>query len=155
MRERVVILHNIRSTHNVGSIFRTADAAGISKIFLTGYTPAPLDRFLREAKSIAKVALGAEKTVPWEKVLNLGALLNRLKKDGYSIVAVEQSKRSKDYRTWKGRGKAALIFGNEVRGLSSAVLQHSNLCIEIPMQGSKESLNVSVAAGIILFHQAL
>lgn len=152
-RDIVVILHNIRSAHNVGSIFRTADAAGISKIYCTGYTPAPLDRFGRPQQVIAKTALGAEQTVAWERIFNLRSLVARLKRDGRTIAAVEQCAGAYDYRNIpKDKKKnSALLFGNEVRGLSPQTLHLCEYCIEIPMRGGKESLNVSVAAGIILF----
>lgn len=146
-----LILHNIRSVYNVGSIFRTADAAGVSKIYLTGYTPTPLDRFGRPRKDIAKVALGAEKTVPWEHVPNIKPLLKKLKKEKTAIVAVEQSPRSKDYKKFKSSGRTALILGNEVGGIEKNILKQCDHVLEIPMRGEKESLNVSVAAGVVLF----
>ena len=164
--QRVLILHNVRSTYNVGSIFRTAEAASVSKIYLTGYTPAPTDRFGRARKDIHKTALGAEKMIPWEHVPRIGTLLARLKKEKYYIIGVEQSKRSVDYRTVRIKQKTALIFGNEVRGLSLVILKQCDVVAEIGMKGSmvrhahhprhlrrgKESLNVSVSAGIVLFH---
>lgn len=150
--EIYVVLHDIRSIHNVGSIFRTADAAGVSKIYLTGYTPAPIDRFGRERKDLAKVSLGAEMTVPWESCSQIAPLLRRLKKEGRKIVAVEQAKGSVNYRKLKLSARTVFIFGNEVEGLSNSVLNSSDAICEIPMAGMKESLNVSVAAGIILFN---
>lgn len=147
-----VILHNIRSTHNVGSIFRTADAAGVSRLYLTGYTPTPLDRFGRTRADIAKTALGAEKTVPWEYVKKLSAIVARLKKESVEIVAIEQSAIAGDYRHAHIEKLPAFIFGNEVRGLSKSALRQCDRVLEIPLRGKKESLNVSVAAGIILFH---
>ena len=151
----VLILHNIRSVHNVGSIFRTADAAGVSKIFLTGYTPTPLDRFNRERKDFVKVSLGAEKSVPWETAAQLAPVLKKLKKDGYEIVAIEQSKKSTslfDYKPAKSASRRiAVIMGNEVLGISPQSLKYADHILEIPMHGTKESLNVSVAAGIALF----
>ena len=139
--EVYLILHNIRSLYNVGSIFRTADGAGVSKIYLTGYTPEPAP----------KTALGAEKYVSWEKVANIQRLTNKLKKSKVQIVALEQSKNAVDYRKFKPRYPAALILGNEVRGLSPSLLKKCDKIIQIPMRGRKESLNVSVAAGIALF----
>lgn len=147
-----VILHNIRSTHNVGSIFRTADAAGVSKLYLTGYTPTPVDRFGRLRADIAKTALGAETTVPWEYAKNLPRVVGRLKKEGVKIVAIEQSETAKDYRHARFSGPVVFIFGNEVRGLSKSALRQCDCVLEIPMRGVKESLNVSVAAGIMLFN---
>lgn len=151
MREVAMLLHNIRSTHNVGSIFRTADAAGVSRIFLSGYTPTPLDRFGRVRKDIAKTALGAEKYVPWEHSVSSARLIAKLKKEGWDIVGVEQDTRARDYRSFKTKEKTLFVFGNEVKGLSKEVRKKCDGLIEIPMRGKKESLNVSVAAGIVLF----
>ncbi|GMQ95359.1 MAG: RNA methyltransferase [Patescibacteria group bacterium] len=150
-KEAVVILHNIRSAHNVGAIFRTAEAAGVSRIYLTGYTPAPMDRFGRERRDIAKSALGAEKIVSWKQCKQAGSTVVKLKKEDFEIVAVEQARNSIDYKKFKPKRKTAFVFGNEVRGISPALLKQSDMIIEIPMKGEKESLNVSVAAGIILF----
>lgn len=146
-----MILHNIRSLHNVGSMFRTADAVGVSKIFLTGYTPSPLDSFWNFRKEISKTALGAEKYVPWEKIRYIVSLLRQLKKSKVQIVALEQSKDAIDYRKFKPRFPLALVLGNEVRGLSAALLKKCGKVIYIPIYGKKESLNVSVAAGVALF----
>lgn len=147
----LLILHNIRSVYNVGAIFRTADAAGISKIYLTGYTPAPLDRFGKVRKDIAKSALGAEKTVPWEQSARIGDIVKKLKKEKTKIVAIEQSPRSIDYKKFKMSGATAFILGNEVGGIEKNILKQCDKVIEIPMRGKKESLNVSVSAGIVLF----
>src|SRR3989338_2857383 len=101
----VVVLHNIRSMHNVGSIFRTADAAGAEKIYLCGITPGPLDRFGRPIKQFVKVSLGAEKTVAWEKVKNTAKLVDKLKNQGYKIFAIEQDKKSIPYNKLKVKSK--------------------------------------------------
>ncbi|HUD02792.1 MAG TPA: TrmH family RNA methyltransferase [Candidatus Paceibacterota bacterium] len=159
-----LILHNIRSVHNVGSIFRTADAAGVSTIILSGYTPTPLDRFGRERKDFTKVSLGAEASVPWQQVKSLAPMLTQLKKEGYVLAALEQDKNSTPlfaYATKSRRSEVgtptkaseniALIVGNEVRGVSPALRKKVDVLLEIPMRGKKESLNVSVAAGIALF----
>ena len=146
-----IILHNIRSAQNVGAIFRTADAVGVEKIYLTGYTPAPLDRFGRVDSKIAKTALGAEKTIPWESCKSVGALIKRLKKNSVHVVAGEQSPSAVSCTKWKPKFPLAIILGNEVLGVSSAILRACDEVVEIPMRGAKESLNVSVAAGIILF----
>ena len=160
-----VLLHDIRSTHNVGSIFRTADAAGVWRVYLTGYTPTPTVRFGRARKDITKTALGAEKFLPWEHQVSPARLISKLKKEGWKVVGVEQDARARDYRTFKVKGKTVLVFGNEVTGISKDVRKRCDSLIEIPMQGAmvrqahhprhsgrgKESLNVSVAAGIILF----
>ncbi len=152
MQEVAVLLHNVRSTHNVGSIFRTADAAGVSHIYLTGYTPAPTDRFGRVQKDIAKTALGAESTVPWERFVSPARLLTMLRKEGWYIVGVEQDPRAQEYRSFRAREKTVFIFGNEVLGISKDLRKKCDALIEIPMRGTKESLNVSVAAGIVLFN---
>ena len=151
-KEIVVILHDIRSSYNVGSVFRTAEAAGVAKIFLTGITPLPVDRFGRVQKEIAKTALGAEKMVLWEHVLHINKVIADLKKSDFYIVAIEQAKNAQEYTKMKPKRKTAFIFGNETKGLMSAVLGKSDMVLEIPMRGKKESLNVSVAAGIILYH---
>ncbi len=152
MEEIAVLLHNMRSAHNVGSIFRTADAACISRIYLAGYTPAPRDRFGRVQKQIAKVALGAEKSVLWEHAVSSRTVISRLKREGWTIVGVEQDARAHDYRRCRAKGKTLFVFGNEVRGISKSMRDACDELIEIPMHGRKESLNVSVAAGIILFN---
>jgi tRNA G18 (ribose-2'-O)-methylase SpoU len=146
-----VLLHNVRSTHNVGSIFRTADAAGVSRVFLSGYTPKPVDRFGRVQKDIAKTALGAERFLTWEYVKNIKNQISKLKSEGWTIVGVEQDKRSKDYRDFHRKAKTLYIFGNEVLGMSKSLRDACDVLIEIPMHGKKESLNVSVTAGIVLF----
>ncbi len=150
MQKIAVLLHNIRSSHNVGSIFRTADAAGVSRMYLSGYTPSPTDRFERVQKDIAKTALGAEKTVPWE-YNKKPSMITELKRTGWRIVGVEQDNRSRDYRSFTLAHPTLFVFGNEVKGLSSALKKKCDELIEIPMRGTKESLNVSVAAGIVLF----
>ena len=151
----VLILNNIRSNENVGSIFRTADAAGVSKIVLCGYTPMPLDRFGRENKKLSKVSLGAEKFVEWEKAESLKSASEKLRKDNFKIIGVEQDKKAIDYKKIKrqvvGSQYLALVFGNEVGGLSKEDLKLCDLVVEIPMGGKKESLNVSVAVGIVLY----
>ena len=149
-----LILHNIRSAQNVGSIFRTADACGISKIYLSGYTPRPLDRFGREVGAISKTALGAEKDIEWEYFSQPNKIIKKLKKEGVEIIAIEQDKKSIDYKKIKlpnkGSGRA-FIFGNEVRGISKSLLSQCDQIAEIPMKGKKESLNVAVTAGVVLF----
>ena len=145
-----VILHDIRSEHNVGSIFRTADGAGVSKIYLCGYTSAPVDRFGRAVGAIAKVALGAEKAVSWERA-EITSLLPSLKSAGTQIVALEQAPASVPYDRFKPAGTMALILGSEVGGIPPEVLKEADAIIEIPMHGIKESLNVSGAAGVVLY----
>jgi tRNA G18 (ribose-2'-O)-methylase SpoU len=150
-REIHVLLHDIRSTHNVGAIFRTADATGVSKIFLSGYTPAPLDRFGRPRQDISKASLGAEKTVVWESVADVLDLIQKLKKEGVQICAIEQHPTSISYKEIPRSDRILLVFGNEVDGVDEKILKLSDVIAEIPMLGEKESLNVSVTAGIILY----
>ncbi len=147
----ILILHDIRSVENVGAMFRTADAAGIDKIYLTGYTPAPLDRFGRKRGDLAKSALGAEEFVKWESKKSLPALMRSLRREKYQIIAIEQDKKSVDYKKIKLKSKNAFIVGTEVTGIPKSILKKCDIIAEIPMRGKKESLNVSVALGIALF----
>jgi len=142
-----LILVNVRSRFNVGAMFRTADAVGVDKIYLTGYTPAP------PHPKIDKVALGSEKTTPFENHRQTVPLLKRLKKQGYLLAAIEQSKNSVPYSQYK-KPKAkplALIVGNEVTGLTPSILKLADVKLEIPMRGKKESLNVGIAFGIVAY----
>ena len=150
-KESILILHNIRSVENVGSMFRTADAVGIKEIYLTGYTPAPLDRFGRKRKDLAKSALGAEEFVSWKSEKSLPALFRRLRRENYLIIGIEQAKNSVDYKKIKLQKKNAFIVGAEVSGIPKNILNKCNIVAEIPMLGKKESLNVSVALGVALF----
>lgn len=154
MSKKSILLYNIRSEHNVGSIFRTADAAGVEKIYLAGITPAPVDRFGRASQKIAKVALGAEQTVPWEQKQTLEVtleLIQEQRKRGVQVVSVEQAENSVDYREFKQEQEVLFILGDEVRGVPQEIIDISDAIVEIPMKGEKESLNVSVTAGIILY----
>ena len=151
MKDVVLILDNIRSVHNVGSIFRTAETAGVSKVYCLGTTPTPLDRFSQKRKDFAKVALGAEDLVSWEYLETGEATIRKLKKDGFQILALEQDQNSINYKKIKLGKKIALIVGNEVGGVSKSLLKLVDQIAEIPMKGKKESLNVSVATGIMLF----
>ncbi len=146
------MLDNIRSLYNVGSIFRTADSVGVDKIYLCGFTPTPVDRFGKVLPRFAKVALGAERNVDWEKRKQAWRVVDELKRSGYRIFAVEQDRRSIPYRNagYK-KGEAALVLGNEVDGLSETILSRTDRILEIPMLGIKKSLNVSVAFGIVAF----
>jgi len=150
-KEIAVLLHDIRSTHNVGSIFRTSDTLGVTKIYISGYTPTPLDKFGRNRKDIAKVALGAEKTIAWEYIDEPNKLLKKLSKDGYQIIGVEQSEKSVDYKKVKVKFPVLFIVGNEVTGMEKDMLKLCDVVAEIPQKGEKESLNVSVAFGVALF----
>lgn len=151
--EKVVVLDNIRSTFNVGSIFRTADCLGVRKIYLCGITPAPQDRFGRARADVAKVSLGAEKTIAWEQFPDTITAISKLKNDGYKIISVEQDSKSVDYKKVKIKKgeKVALVMGNEVDGVSPEVLKLSDVIAEIPLHGKKESLNVLVAFAVAGF----
>jgi tRNA G18 (ribose-2'-O)-methylase SpoU len=147
--KKVVVLDNIRSVFNVGSIFRTADALGVDMIYLCGTTPTPTDRFGRARADLAKVALGAEKDIVWEYAEKTTDIVKRLKKEKYQIIAIEQDKKSVDIKKAKIKSSAALILGNEVEGIDTKVLKLADTIVEIPMKGNKESLNVSVSFGIV------
>ncbi|MDD4476766.1 MAG: RNA methyltransferase [Patescibacteria group bacterium] len=141
----VLVLPNIRSGHNVGAIFRTADGVGADKLFLTGYTPCP------PHPQVDKVSLGAEKWIKWEYCKRAGTLLKELKKIGYNIIALEQTKNSVDLFRFKPKFPLALVVGNEKTGVPKSLLKYCGGSIEIPMRGKKNSLNVSVAAGIAMY----
>lgn len=141
-----MVVPSIRSGHNVGAMFRTADGAGVDKIYLCGYTAAP------PHPQIDKVSLGAETWIKWEQKKQTASLLKKLKKKGYNIVALEQTQRSKNIFDWKPKFPLALVVGNEVKGVDKKILDLCDEHVEIPMKGKKESLNVSVAAGIALYH---
>lgn len=144
----VVVLDNIRSAHNVGSAFRSADAFGVDKVFLCGISAAP------PSPEIHKTALGAEDSVPWEYCANTLAVVKRLKEEGYTVLSVEQTvhslKLGRDFRRSHGQ-KLALVFGNEVDGVRQDVVDESDAALEIPQSGTKHSLNVSVAVGVVLW----
>lgn len=147
MEKFVVVCDNIRSLYNVGSIFRIADAMAVDKVFLCGITGTP-NNILNQHK-IAKVALGAEKTVPWEYCRQTGRIINKLHQSGYQVVSLELTNSSVDYWDFTPIFPIALVVGNEVVGLKKSVLCKSQQTVQIPMCGVKESLNVSVAFGII------
>lgn len=144
----ILVLPNIRSGHNVGAIFRTADGAGVDKLYLTGYTPCP------PHVQVDKVSLGAEKWMPWEYRKQPGKLLKELKQMGYTIVALEQTKTSQNIFDWKPKFPLVLVLGNEKNGVSKTLLKYCDQAVEIPMRGKKNSLNVSVAAGIAMYQAA-
>lgn len=145
--KKVIVLENIRSLHNVGSVFRTADGAGFEKVYLTGYTGTPPDR------RIEKVSLGAEEFIEWEKVENPQDCVSKLKKEGFVVFCLEQTSDSKNLleMDFSAHEKVALVFGNEVEGLSSELLKLADQTLEIPMRGQKGSLNVSIAAGVAMY----
>jgi tRNA G18 (ribose-2'-O)-methylase SpoU len=153
-KEIYVIAHNIRSLYNVGSIFRCADGFGVSKIYLTGYTGAPEGN---NAAKIHKVALGAEEFVPWEQTRSLTRLITKLRKQGVRIVALENNINYKitPLAKYKPKFPMALILGEETKGHTKKILDSVDDIIDFPMQGHKESLNVSVACGIALYGLSL
>ena len=145
----VAVLDNIRSAMNVGSVFRTADAFAIEKIIICGISATPPNR------EITKTAIGATESVVWEYIENVSDAVSSLKNDGYTIAGIEQTDASvllTDY-TFKTE-KIAVVFGNEVDGVSDEVINELDVCIEIPQFGTKHSLNVSVCAGIVLWELA-
>jgi 23S rRNA (guanosine2251-2'-O)-methyltransferase len=141
----VVILENIRSAYNVGSVFRTADAFLLQSVYLCGYTAFP------PHKEIRKTALGAEESVSWKHFKDVTEAINELKKDGYNVFAVEQAEQSISLNEFKNQGKTAVIFGNEVSGVEQSTIALTDGCIEIPQLGMKHSLNIAVAAGVVLW----
>lgn len=148
-----LLLENIRSAYNVGAIFRTADGAGVSKIFLHGYTPAPVDRFGRVQPEIQKTSLGASETMSWEKIgEDTSAFLLTQKRAGMTIVALEQTSDAVPLSGFVVPENVLYIVGNEIDGVSSVALEVVDAVVQIPMYGMKESLNVSVATGILLYH---
>ena len=159
-QEIVVIAHNIRSSHNIGSIFRTCDGFGVNKLYLTGYTPYPvkkndprLPHIAKKVDSqINKTALGAEKTVQWEYCENPDTVIDNLEKNDFQIIALEQNRKSAKINKYKPALKTAVILGEEVKGVSDSLLKRCGQIIEIPMFGKKESFNVSVSTAIALYH---
>lgn len=155
----VLVLHNIRSSHNVGSLLRSADGFGVATVYCSGFTPYPEIQndprlpHLREkmTKQISKTALGAEKTLSIATIPNLGEVCDKLKDDGFTIAAVEQTSNATPLPDYKPPKKLALVLGNEVDGLSKEELAFCDVCLEIPMHGQKESFNVSVAGAIALY----
>ncbi len=142
----VVVLENIRSAYNVGSIFRTADAFLLDRIYICGYTAHP------PHKEIKKTALGADETVDWKYFKTTKEAVNELRNEGFKIFSVEQAEKSMMLNRLPLNGeKLAIVFGNEVTGVEQTTIQLSDGCIEIPQLGMKHSLNVSVAAGIVLW----
>lgn len=141
-----IIAHNIRSLYNIGTMFRTADALGVDQLFLTGYSGQP------PRKEISKVALGAEESVDWQHYKSLSYLIKKLKKEGVQIIALETGEKSMDYLDFKPKFPTALLLGNEVRGVSPAMLRQVDATISLPMNGIKESLNVGVAMAVAGYH---
>ena len=140
------VLNNIRSLYNVGSIFRTADGAGLEKLWLCGITGIPPDT------QISKTALGAEKVVPWEYQSNAVDCIKRLKSEGYQIALLEQTGKSISYQDFRPQAPVCLVVGNEIGGVSDELLPYCDRALEIEMTGLKISLNVTVAFGIVAYH---
>jgi tRNA G18 (ribose-2'-O)-methylase SpoU len=161
MPEIIVIAHNIRSIHNVGSIFRTCEGFGVKRLILSGYTPYPATKndgrlpHIREklTERIHKTALGAEELIEFEYQATPD--FKKLQNDGFVVVALEQAKNSSSIRNFKPAQKIALLLGEEVNGIEDDLLEQCDEIIEIPMRGQKESFNVSVATGIALFQLSL
>ncbi|MCK4891601.1 MAG: TrmH family RNA methyltransferase [Candidatus Pacebacteria bacterium] len=149
MKDFVVICDSLRSLHNVGSVFRTADGARINKVYLCGITG--ISDTQKHERQISKVALGAQNYVKWEYVKQSWRLVEKLKKEGYQIVSLEQAPKSINYLKFKPKFPLALIIGNEGKGVKKSLLKRSDYVIDIPMMGQKESLNVSVAFGIAAY----
>jgi len=154
-KQLFLILHNIRSAYNVGAIFRSADGAGVTKIYLSGYTAMPctadkIDKTSPE-KMIEKTALGAQHSVAWEKIENLDALLEKLKNENVRLVGLEKTDQAIEIKKYSPAFPMALILGHEVDGVTNDILEKCQDVIVIPMRGKKESLNVSVAAGIAMY----
>lgn len=160
MKNIILIAHNLRSCHNVGSLLRTAEGLGLDKVYLTGYTPYPQkdhdDRLphlsIKINKQIHKTALGAEHTMTWQQETDVQAVLEDLHSQGYTLAALEQSDRSVKLPDYRVPNKIAILVGREVEGVEKEVLAAVDTIIEIPMYGQKESFNVVQAAAMALYH---
>lgn len=161
MKQLVVIAHNLRSAHNIGSLLRTAEGLGVKTVYLTGYTPFPIlpkddPRLPHERqkvhKLIQKTALGAEASQPWERAESLDPVINDLKQHGYVVAGLEQTADSISLPAYSTPDKVAIILGREVEGIEPEMLAHCDVKLEIPMFGKKESFNVVQAAAMTLYH---
>lgn len=160
MRQIVIIAHNLRSTHNVGSLLRTAEGLGVEMVYLTGYTPHPAvtndQRLPHEvqkiSRAIQKTALGAEATQHWRYEPDVQAVITQLKQDNYHVCAVEQTKTSTPLPDYHPTPRVALVLGREVEGIEPNILEQCDQALEIPMFGAKESYNVVQAAAMALYH---
>ena len=160
-RQIILIAHNLRSCHNVGSLLRTAEGMGVQEVILSGYTPYPLQK-LRDprlphisakiAKQINKTALGAEHMIAWRQEPDVYDVIRKLQKDGWRIAALEQAPTSVKLPVYKPHEKVALLVGREVEGVETDVLKICDDIVEIPMYGHKESFNVVQAAAMGLYH---
>ena len=163
MRKIIVIAHDIRSTHNVGALLRTAECMGVEHVFLTGYTPYPTknnDSRLphianKLSKQIHKTALGPEDTIAWSQNDDITSVIRSIKNDGYMLVALEQDKNSIPLTNFNPPDKCALLIGREVEGIDRQLLAMCESIVEIPQFGKKESLNVVQAVAIALYHCAV
>lgn len=140
-----VVLENVRSLYNVGSFFRTGDAAGVEKLYLAGYTGFPPHR------GIGKVALGAEDALPWARAERCATLIEQLRAEGRQIAVLETVPRAVDLYDWTPEFPVAVVFGNEVEGVTPEVSEQADVHVRVPMLGAKQSLNVAVAGGVVLF----
>ena len=160
MRSIIIIAHNVRSTHNVGSLLRTAEGLGVDRVYLTGYTPYPQSKndarlphlAAKIHQQIRKTALGAESLQAWKHHDDITTVIERLKSDGYTIAALEQASGSAPLPEFKSPEKIVLIVGREVEGIEPEVLERCDIILEIPMFGHKESFNVIQAAAMALYH---
>lgn len=160
MRDIVLIAHNLRSCHNVGSLLRTADGLGVTKVYLTGYTPYPKQKddvrlphiATKIHKQIQKTALGAEETVAWAHDPDIMNVIEALRAGAYTVAGLEQTPESVDLTKWSPTPKIALVVGRETEGIEPEVLKACDLALEIPMLGKKESFNVVQAAAMGLYH---
>lgn len=159
-RRIILVVHDVRSCHNVGSLMRTSDGLGVEKIFLTGYTPYPafegdtrLPHLVKKVDArIRKTALGAEKCIDWEWNKEIAPVVKKLRSEGFHIVALEQTEKATTLNKFRPPPKIALIVGSEIGGISGAVLDDADTTLHIPMLGKKESFNVSAAAAMALYH---
>ncbi|RTK93735.1 TrmH family RNA methyltransferase [Candidatus Saccharibacteria bacterium] len=159
MRQIIVVAHNMRSTHNVGSLLRTAEGLAVEQVYLTGYTPYPVvahDERLPHLtakldKQISKTALGAEQYVDWHQEADIHTVITHLRGEGYQIIGLEQTPTSMPLQTMQAPDKVALLLGREVEGLEQEVIDLCDVCVEIPMLGQKESYNVVQAAAMALY----
>lgn len=155
----VIIAHDMRSTHNVGSLIRTAEALGVNKIYFTGYTPYPAHKkdsrlpYISEKldKQINKTALGTQKLISWEHTEDIYKLIKQLRNKDYCIVGLEQNNKSIPIDNFKSSKNVALILGREVEGIDTKILNNCDKIIEIPLRGKKESLNVVQASAIAIY----
>jgi len=152
---KYLILENIRSAHNVGAMFRTADGAGVDKIFLVGYTPTPIDRFGRPQSEIVKTSLGACDVISWEQFKTSREVVEQLQGEGCTVAAVELTEGSVPLKDFSVPDKVAYLMGNEVTGVEEETMKLCDVVVDLPMLGVKESLNVATTAGIVMYHDLL